>query len=243
MLSGYQAPQPYTGAGQTGQWSVYVPPNPSGDDMGLAILLHGDGDNSATDYTNDIAWQRFAWNAQLILLSVGSPDTACWWTPRKHDRVDYLLSLLDTEVFPHARIDLDRVHMAGFSGGAFWASGAPFYRDLPFHGGIVGVCGGDVPRENTDTDWCVTDENQDDPALPQQETWRTISANHPLMYIRTADDPWSGNMDAAVALWKDLGGTAEQLVTGPGGHCELDGDRWLRGGLARVDRKVQTSPR
>lgn len=220
---------------QTGAFSLYVPGKAAAGPVGVAVLLHGDWQAQGREYTWANSWQRLADERGLVLVSAGAPGSACWWTPRKHDRVDYLVDLLQAHVFEAYDVDRSRVHLAGMSGGAFWAAGVPAYRDLPFTGGIVGVCGGDVPRANSDRDFCE-DDSQDDPVLAVDGAKaRAITAAWKLYYARTADDPWNHAVDSSVSWWRSHGGTVNERITGPGGHCDLDVDHWMQDGIRAVD--------
>ena len=224
--------------GLSGDWARYVPPLPPGQTTyGVAVLLHADDDTPAQP-TEDARLRAAAAAQGVILLAVDSPgpvDSGCWWSPHKHLRLGYLDDLLQAQIFSAYPVDRGRVHLVGKSGGAFWASGAPFYADLSWRGGIVAVCGGDVPRVESAVDWCAISETEDDPALlldPVQaaraEGWRAV-------FVSTLRDPWRQNALDAAALYRSLGGDVVEVTAGRRGHCALDDVGWMIAGLRWVD--------
>ena len=225
---------------QAGFWTLYVPDDVHDGPAGLAVLMHGDGGNHH-EFTSELELRSWADDTHAMVLSLASPGpsrSGCWWTPRKHDRVDYVIDLLETHLFGAYDVDLERVHLGGISGGAFWSMGVPMYRELPFEGGFVGACGGDVPRENSDTDWCVVDYFSDDDPLPVEDSWYDLAVGKRVIAATTSGDEWTGHVEAGLALWEQLGADTQQLDMGTGGHCLFDTSAAIRDGLYWVEGRT-----
>ncbi len=201
----------------------------------VALFFHGDGGSvEGLDYTWKPEWQAFAEEHGMIIMSLGAPTASgCWWTPTKHTVARYVVDLVSSELFPLFDVDLGRVHMVGFSGGAFWLFGAPLYEELPFFGGLAGVCGGDVPRENSQFDFCNEDDlSADDPPLDVSDTERRLQALGRKVYVaRNSDDFWVSAIDGGIDWWEAGGAETKLVDEGPGGHCEFDTDARLEEAL------------
>jgi len=223
---------------QSGDFTLWAPPDANEYAHGVLALFHAD-DGTPRHPTHRPRLRHLAKDLGLLLVAVQSPgpvDSGCWWSPHKQLRADYLVDLLQTEVFARYDVDPERVYLAGKSGGAFWASGVPFYRDLLFYGGIIGICGGDVPRQESDVDWCAISETEDDPPMTMDPTrGAAVAARWRLFLAHTSGDPWVQNNDEAAALYGDLGGSVAHIVTGPGGHCALNTLFWLETGVRWAD--------
>lgn len=221
---------------QRGAFTVYAP-DPGGS-VGVVVLLHAD-DGTPRRPVSRRPLRALAEARDLLLVAIDSPgpvDSGCWWSPHKHLRTDYVVDLLETEIFARYDVDLDRVYLTGKSGGGFFAAGAPFYRPLPFGGGVVGVCGGDVPRVESDVDWCAFTETEDDPPYePAPAARAQVGRGWRLYLAHTSGDPWVRENDAAAALWRSTGAPVTQEIVGPGGHCALDDVAWLVRGISWVD--------
>ncbi|GEM_PF-4293822 len=219
---------------QAGRYTLYVPEDAHDAPLGLAVLMHGDW-GSHTEFTSDLELRDWADDTHAMVLSLGAPGSPCWWTPRKHQRADYLVDLLEGKLFGAYDVDLERVHLGGISGGAFWSMGVPMYRELPFEGGFVGACGGDVPREDSETDWCFEDYDSDDPALEEQASWSKLAVGKRVTASTTTGDEWTPFVEDGLALWDALGAETRQVDEGSGGHCAFDTARALRDALYWVE--------
>lgn len=225
----------HTAEGLSGAWTRYVPA--STEALGVAVLLHAD-DATPVAPTRDPRLRALAEERGLMLLAVDSPgpvDSGCWWSPHKHLRARYLDDLLRAAAFEASTIDRERIYLVGKSGGAFWASGVPFYGDWDWRGGIVGVCGGDVPRVESPTDWCAISELEDDPVLELTASQRNAASRWRAFFVSTSQDAWRHTSQAAATLFRDLGASVSEVDAGPGGHCELDAIGWMIDGLRWVD--------
>ncbi len=234
------APRVSTGShhydGQTAMWSAYVPPD-DGREYGAAVLLPAD--NSTHEWLpRRRALRRWARATHSVLFSLDAPapgGTGCWWTPQKHRRARFLADAVGAIVVGRFGADPQRIHLGGWSGGAFLALAAPIYTDLEFRGGLVGVCGGDQPRQDTGIDWCEVDEYQDDaPLLLPAEVGRAAALGRRVYVVRNDDDDWVRSVDAGAAFWTEHGADVRLESAGSGGHCALDvvdqfvqGLRWV----------------
>ncbi len=222
--------------GQTADWTAYVPDD-DGTAYGAAVLLPADN-SDANWLPRKASLQAWANREHSIVLSIDAPGpdgSGCWWTPHKHQRALFLADVMQVALYDAHLIDPARVHLGGWSGGAFLAFGAPFYTELPFLGGLVGVCGADVPREDSTTDWCEVDEYSDDPEIELDRDAARSWVNGRKVYIaRNDDDDWVTNIDSAGTLWTELGAQVQTYSAGDGGHCALDVVGQLVEGLESV---------
>lgn len=221
--------------GRSAAWTAYVPPD-DGSPYGAAVLLPAD--DAEHDFLPRRAkLQRWARANHSIVLSIDAPapDGNCWWTPYKHARAAFLADAMQALLYDSHAVERERVHLGGWSGGAFLAFGAPFIAEIPFEGGLIGVCGGDVPREDSATNWCEIDETQDDPpmALEAGEA-EALAQGRRVFLARNDDDDWVQSEDAAAALWREAGAEVQVVSDGDGGHCALpvvqrlvDGLEWV----------------
>lgn len=113
--------------------------------------------------------------------------------------------------------------------------GAPFYVDMPFSGGVVGACGGDVPRMDTATDYC-DDDSHDDPVIVVANPG-AVAAGRRVYVARNRDDDFVEAIDAGADYWEAAGATVRRVDTGSGGHCAFDVTGALVEGLEYVDTR------
>lgn len=208
---------------QSAVYNLYVPETDG--TLGLAVLLPGDG-WPGSDLIGESRITDWADANGYIILSADAPgpnQSGCWWTPHKHDRAAFLVDLIQQRVLDVYEVDTTRVHLGGWSGGAFLAFGVPFYEQLGFSGGLIGVCGGDLPREDSSTDWCEVDETQDDPLLDVADaTFDAVASGGRVYLSTTTGDDWYGAITAARDTWTAHGATVHFEDEGSGGHCDYD---------------------
>ncbi|MFT4624389.1 MAG: hypothetical protein ACI8PZ_003048 [Myxococcota bacterium] len=229
LLASFALAGTFAYEGLSGDVEVWAPRDAARVPHGLLVVLHAD-DATPTHATRRARLRRVARRRDLILVAPTSPgpaDSGCWWSPHKQRRAAYLAALLEDLVFAPYGAVRTRVYLAGKSGGAFWAAGVPFYGELGFSGGVVGVCGGDVPRLDSDTDWCAFTETEDDPPITNPAPTPGWTA----YFAHTAGDPWADATAAAVELYRASGVPTLHVVTGPGGHCALDAVSWMVRGV------------
>lgn len=207
-------------------WTAYAPEG--AETLGVALLLPGDT-WPGSDLPGESALQQWADANGVMVLSVDAPNGGdCWWTPSKHSRAAYLVDLM-AQVEADWVIDPARVHLGGWSGGAFLAFGLPFYVDWPYQGGLVGVCGADVPRTDTTEDFCGFDD-LDDPALDVTNP-SEVAGGWRVFVSRNSDDELVDAIDAGADYWEAAGATVERVDAGTGGHCAMDVTQHLIDGL------------
>ena len=216
---------------QDGRLATYLPPSPTGP---VVLLFPADG-NPFRALPRTLAETAAAEGWVLVGLEPPGPVSAgCWWSPHKGRRSAYVVDVVEALLrLPGTR--RDQVVLAGWSGGAFFAAGVPFHVAPAFSGGIVGVCGGDVPREESGTDWCAIDETLDDPILavsPAREA--AVAAGWRVDFTTTQGDEWTPKVDGAAAYWRGIGAPVHTVDAGPGGHCDLDVEAALIAGIRRV---------
>ncbi|MFT7518769.1 MAG: hypothetical protein ACI9MC_000901 [Kiritimatiellia bacterium] len=225
----------YSLGDRSADYAMYVP---EGDGAyRVAVLLPGDG-WSARDLPRKRALRTWADAHHTIVVSVAPPNQSrCWWTPGKHERAAFLLEFLQDRVLSAYQVDLRRVDLGGWSGGAFLAFGMPFYVDLPFDGGLVGVCGADVPRVQSSVDYCGDDLSDDEPMSIDVSGAADLLAGKRVSLARTTGDDLVGVMDAGLAFYKGLGAATRVVDEGPGDHCDfdvvdaiIDGLNWIEAG-------------
>lgn len=121
---------------------VHVPANYNGrEDFGLIVFIPAD---------NAFASLPQGWGAVLAdrkMLFI-APQSA--GDDQPVDRRYGLAVLAEGEMLTHYRVDLDRVFVAGFSGGARIANHLGFYQSDVFHGTIQ-ICGADFYRHVPET--------------------------------------------------------------------------------------------
>ena len=217
--------------GQEGRLATFVPTTPSGP---VVALFPADGHPYRA---LPRAFKRTSEAEGWVLVGLESPgpvDSGCWWSPHKERRSAYVVDVIEALLaIPGTR--RDQVVLAGWSGGAFFAAGLPFHEAPDFHGGLVGVCGGDLPRVDSETDWCAIDETLDDPILevdPAREA--AVAAGWRADFTTTRDDEWTEKVHAAADYWRKIGANVRETDAGPGGHCELDVDAALLEGIRAV---------
>jgi poly(3-hydroxybutyrate) depolymerase len=214
----------------SGEIAVRAPRGGADGPRPLVVLLHADGADPG-ELLLGRRLTRLADAHGLLLAAVGSPfseGSACWWTPHKHGQAA-LLDAAVGQLLAGWDVDRSRIVLAGMSGGAFLGAGVPVYGTSGWRGGVVGVCGGDLPRADSATDWCAVDETQDDPPIPipdgALDDWS-------LFLATTRGDPWRENASQAAAGWAAHGRPVALVEAGRGGHCALDVDAWLARGVA-----------
>lgn len=216
--------------GREGAYALQLPPNRSGP-IGALVFFHADdGVRDYTEWMND-RLRSLAARHNLALVSLQEPDLTCWWAPRSADDSRYALDFIDQVLVGRYGVDRRRLFLAGKSGGSFFAAGLPAYANYDFGGGIIGLCGGDVPRLNGGD----CDEETDAPAwtdAPKPPSDLSLR----YWFTSTSDDEWIDYSLDAAQHYASLGLHVDVTRATGGGHCEFDLESALEQALDAMDR-------
>lgn len=234
-----EAPDPERGVytddtGRRLRYRLWMPPPDPTRPLGALLFFPWDGGGAA--YARAGA-RRAALAARhhLVLVSLRQPEGACWWAPEVEENTRAVERFLADELIGARGVDPGRVFATGLSGGADFASAFHHNTGFAYGGGVVALCGGDVPR--LDGGDCEAELSP--PAAPP----RPVPAGRPdlrFFFAITEEDPLLAPSREAAAFYTGLGFTEvrHQLVPGRG-HCGFaegfDGLDALAEGLAQVD--------
>jgi poly(3-hydroxybutyrate) depolymerase len=225
-------------AGTTGRYRLIAP----GDVERPGVLLF---------FTPDFAGDGYAAHAErraaiaaahgLLAVAMANPDlppgNGCWWTPSIAAYTRYVDQFVARVLVGRYHVDPDRVFLTGLSGGSDFAAEFPYQTGWRYRGGVVALCGGDVPR--LDGGDCV--DQKDPPAAPPPSDLDGAALDG-VRYDFAIDptDPLLAASRASAAFYRDagFGRVTHRLVAGDG-HCGFadgfDGLDELAAGLDLVD--------
>lgn len=155
----------------------------------------------------------------LVLISVEAPENQdCWWAPAAVKNARYVDSLVQ-DILGRYGLDPERVFTTGLSGGADFAAAFFVHTGFRYGGGVVALCGGDLPR--LDGGDCAA-ELDPPPAPIDQTSARAAAGRVRFDFAITADDPLFAGSARAAALYTDLGFETRHRVVSGSGHCGFD---------------------
>lgn len=229
------------GEGRTVRYQVSVPDAlAAGEPHGVLLFFPWDGGGAS--YVREARIHAaLAAEHHLVSVSVRQPEgTRCWWAPEVEGYARLVDALLRERLLGAYGLDPDRVFLTGMSGGADFAAAFPAHVGYRYGGGVVALCGGDVPR--TDGGDCATEANPPEAPLRSDLTPRQLAAVR-YDFALTADDPLLAPSLAAAALYRGAGFThvRHRVVAGTG-HCGFaegwEGLDALAAGLDYVDART-----
>ncbi|PID30887.1 hypothetical protein CR983_02395 [Candidatus Saccharibacteria bacterium] len=152
--------QDYTYDGRTGQYHIYAADRESTEEkpLGLVLQFHGDGayefDHPDAGYSlgGDDGVRQVALDYNMLCVPLRTPnDDDTWWTTG-NSNADWVADFVQTVLYPRYNIDLTRIWLSGYSGGAQFISQffVPEYSNLMVDGGAVISGGGGAPNTNSD---------------------------------------------------------------------------------------------
>lgn len=210
--------------GLSAKVALVVPDSTSdGSAPGVLLFFTEDFGNSgyldAAELRADIAQEH-----NLILASMASPaapgDSGCWWAPQVEDNAAYADEFVQQRLVGELGADPERVFTTGLSGGSDFAAEFHFHTDYRYGGGVVALCGGDIPRLNGGG--CEPDTNPDPAAAPTDFTAADLDRVR-YNFTITSDDFLRDHSDAATAFYTNLGFThVNQRIVDGSGHCGFD---------------------
>jgi poly(3-hydroxybutyrate) depolymerase len=209
-------------AGTTTTYDLWHPGSPK---PGLLVWFHEDGGERTTRRRTRGWLRQVAADHDLILVAPREPNAGYWWAPnaaRNSRWADAFLRHLESTL----PFDRDRVVLAGKSGGAGFAAGLPAWLDWRYGGGVVAVCGADIPR--VDGSNTVDDPPPLDPpkpaAPPDVRAWFVVGATDELRPLS----------EAAAVWYADQGVNVTHRLTPRPGHCSFPLARTVTEGIAAV---------
>lgn len=212
-------------SGRSGRYRLAVPP-PSGEPLGVLFFFPWDGGGPA--YAREAARREaLAAEHHLVIAALRQPEGRCWWAPEVEDNARFVDELLRQELIEAQGVDPNRVFLTGLSGGADFAAAFPYHVGFAYGGGVVALCGGDLPRQNGGD--CASEANP--PEAPP------LAGPPPRLDIRydfgiTADDSLRPASEAAAAYYRAAGFEVRHRVLPGSGHCGFDEGFEAMGALA-----------
>lgn len=215
-------------AGRSAVWTADDHAELDGD-AGLLLFFHEDGGDGRYQRYAKGKVARLAREHHLRAVSVQEPELGYWWAPNAGSNSAWV-----AEFLPHLVTtlgsDASRVYFAGKSGGASFASGLPAHLGYRYPGGVVGLCGVDIPRVNG-----VNDED-DPPPFEASPPPSEASEQQRLYFGITADDELRALSEATADYYRGQGLEQVAHVLIPGaGHCGFRLVDELERGLLWVD--------
>ena len=160
----------------------------------------------------------------LLLVSMASPDApgdeGCWWAPQVKDNAAYVDEFLQVRLIGDLGVDPNRVFTTGLSGGSDFAAAFHLHTGYRYSGGVVALCGGDIPRLNGGG--CDPEKDPEPAPAPTGLSAADLSRVR-YDFAITADDSLLPNSQAAAAFYTELGFTRvrHRIVEGSG-HCGFE---------------------
>lgn len=178
----------------------------------------------------------------LIVVAMRAPEGDCWWTPRVQAYARYVEAFVQRRLVEEQGVDPTRIFTTGLSGGSDFAAAFPYHTGFRYGGGVVALCGGDVPRLDGG-DCAVEADPPPAPALGLLDP--AVYAGVRYDFAIAANDELLDASRRAAAYYEAAGFTHVRHRVVPGdGHCGFDegfeGLEALAAGLAYVDPR--TSP-
>lgn len=205
---------------------------------GALLFFHWDG--GAPAYARQAAPRaELAAAHDLVVVSIQAPGRGCWWSPDVSGYARWVDALVRERLVRDRGVDPGRIFLTGLSGGADFAATFPFHSGFAWGGGVVALCGGDVPR--LDGGDCATEASP--PAAPLPASLPDPARAVRYDFALAAGDELLPASLAAAELWRGLGVTHVRHRVVPGeGHCGFAdgfaGLRELAEGLDYVDPRV-----
>jgi poly(3-hydroxybutyrate) depolymerase len=217
-------------AGRSGLYALIRPAPRPGESLGALVFFHADGAADRFEEWISPEMSQIASRHGLLLVSMREPDGGCWWAPHARADARYVADFIEHVLVAQHGVDRRRLYLAGKSGGAFFAAGVPVHADTPFGGGVIGLCGGDVPR--LDGGDCASEA--DAPAWSAHEMPSHFSGLR-YWFASTADEYVDYTLDAA--QWFGRRGVDVSWRPLPGvEHCAFDVTAELARALEAIDR-------
>lgn len=200
-----------------------------GPESGLLLFFHEDGGERRYARYARRRVARVARRHGLRAVSVQEPELGYWWAPSAGQNSAWVDSFLE-HLAEDPGFDPERVVFAGKSGGASFASGLPAHTGYRYGGGVVGLCGVDVPRTDGVND-------VDDPPPLEAPSPPPDASDRLRLYLAiTPDDDLRALSEATAAYYRQAGLEHVIHVLIPGaGHCDFDLVEELERGLLWVD--------
>ena len=139
----------------------------------LGVLLFFTEDFGNSGYLEEASLHAdVAKEHNLVLASMASPDApgdaGCWWAPQVEDNAAYVDEFVQQRLVGDLGVDTERLFATGLSGGSDFAAAFHLHTDYRYGGGVVALCGGDIPRLNGGG--CEPEANPDPAPAPTDKT-------------------------------------------------------------------------
>jgi predicted esterase len=204
--------------GRSARFAALIPDDVGERSLGALIYFHADG--YAAQYRERLAMVRDSAESHgLIAVSVQEPDREFWWAPNSATNAAWVSAFVDTMVDAYD-LDPERVFIAGASGGASFGTGWHLLDGYRYGGGVIGLCGADIPRLDVPDPTGFDYDGDDPPAapVPAELSPETLDSVRYYLAIGPRDSlrPLS---EAAATFYEDLGfAVTHELIASPG-HC------------------------
>ena len=204
--------------------ALVVPDSPS-DQPPLGVLLFFTEDFGNSGYLEQASLHAdVAKEHNLVLASMASPDApgdaGCWWAPQVEDNTTYVDEFVQQRLVGDVGADTERLFTTGLSGGSDFAAAFHLHTDYRYGGGVVALCGGDIPRLNGGG--CEPEADPDPAPAPTDLTSADLDRVRYDFEI-VADDFLLGHSEAAAAYYTDLGfSTVRHRIVDGSGHCGFE---------------------
>ncbi len=202
-----------------------VIPEGTGDGASPGVLLFFTWDFGDAAYRKQARLHAaIAQEHNLVLASMASPkaggDSGCWWAPQVQDNAAYVDEFVQRRLIQELGVDPSRVFTTGISGGSDFAAAFHLHTRYRYHGGVVALCGGDIPRLNGGR--CEPESNPAPSPVPANLTAADLEGVR-YDFAIVATDELRPNSEAAAAFYRDLGFThvRHRIVDGDG-HCGFE---------------------
>lgn len=228
----------------TGDLRIIVPDDIADGDYGVLMFFGWDGGDEYYLEEADLH-EPLAAEHRLVTVSMATPlidgsGSGCWWAPAVQDNAAFVAEFIEQRLIGELRVDPERVFLTGLSGGADFAAALPYHTDFTWGGGVVALCGGDIPRLNGGS--CATEQDPEAAPAPTGLSDGVLSKVR-YDFASTADDYLLENAEEAAAFYTGLGFERVRQRTVDGtGHCGFaegwEGLDTLADGLDYVDPRV-----
>jgi poly(3-hydroxybutyrate) depolymerase len=153
--------QTYSGNGQTSQYHLYASGRSAAPSTPLGVVLHfhGDGAWSFDNPDGEFALggsdgvRAVAAEFNMLCVPMRTPNSDLTWWSTGDDNADWIASLVQNLLYDKYDIDLSRIWLSGYSGGANLISRffVPEYSSMIVDGGAVISGGGGRPWSGSST--------------------------------------------------------------------------------------------
>jgi hypothetical protein len=199
-----------------------VMPEGTSDPAGVLLFFTWDFGNSAY-YEQAELHAEIAQEHGLIVASMASPrvsgDSGCWWAPQVQENAAYVDEFVQERLVDRHDVDTERIFTTGISGGSDFAAAFHLHTAYRYGGGVVALCGGDIPRLSGGS--CEPESDPEPLLAPSFTTGDIDRVRYDFAIV--ADDELRENSEAAAAYYTDLGfdHVRHRIVEGSG-HCGFD---------------------